>query len=296
LSFKNTILNLWFNSLSIRKNIFQNKDCLFLSSVLLINENGQIKDRILILFNNSLVVLAQNVNKPEEFDFEFRIPFISHSSKPIQLKRFTSIESLNMFYGSNLHNLNSFISKYTFELTDLDLKQSHENLVINRLLVICSNNYDFKHWIDLISIQINKYSQPPHQLSQNILNTTPLNNINTKTLKKNSTQITPVSEINTKMSPSTSFNNQNSVTKLLHMQKNNISPSTSNNSNMSQNNQRTKRVFSMRPHTALIPQFQLPSDTQQTSDNHQTIKRFMYKKAKASQLCGKCIFIQFFFV
>jgi len=225
-----------------------------------------------------MVVLAQNVNKPEEFDFELRIPFISASSKPIQLKRFISIESINMFYGSNLHNLNSFISKYTFELTDLDIKQSNENQVINRLLVICSSNYDFKQWIDLISIQLNKSQQQPQHQSHTILNTTPKENIKTKSFKKNSTQNTSGSEINTKMSPSTSFNNQN--TSII-----------SNNSNLSQNTQRAKRVFSMRPHCALIPQFQLPNDTQQTSDNLQTIKRFMYTKAKASQQCGKCMFI-----
>ncbi len=273
--------------------MFQNKECLFLSSVLLINENGLIKDRILILFNNSMIVLAQNLNKPEEFDFELRIPFISNSSKPIQLKRFTSIDSINMFYGSNLHNLNSFISKYTFELTDLELKPSHENQVINRLLVICSSSYDFKQWIELISTQLNKYQHQSQE--QNTLNTTTqLNNINTKSLNKHSPQIVAGSEIQTKMSPSTSFNNQQNVSKLMSMQKSNISQGTSNNSNMSQNNQRAKRVFSMRPHTALIPQFQLPNDSQQSSDNNQTIKRFMYKKAKASQLCGKCMYFNSF--
>ncbi len=49
----------------------------------------------------------------------------------------------------------------------------------------------------------------------------------------------------------------------------------------------------MRPHPPLIPHFQLPTDVQANNkenpvETNQTLKRFMYKKAKLSEPFGKC--------
>ncbi len=71
-----------------------------------------------------------------------------------------------------------------------------------------------------------------------------------------------------------------------------LNNSVNNNSNSNSAALKTK-IFSMRPHPPLIPHFQLPTDTQPNNkDNpveiNQTLKRFMYKKAKLSEPFGKC--------
>ena len=48
---------------------------------------------------------------------------------------------------------------------------------------------------------------------------------------------------------------------------------------------RNKKPFCLRPHAPLIPQFQLPNDAlNQSQDRNSTIKRFIYKKTDF----GKC--------
>ena len=51
----------------------------------------------------------------------------------------------------------------------------------------------------------------------------------------------------------------------------------------------TQRKFSLRPHTPLVPLFQLPSDQPNAAENASTstIKRFLYRKPKMSLASGK---------
>ena len=133
---------------NIEEDIFQNGESIFLSSVLTINEQGDRKDQILLLFSNSLVFLSQNSNRPNEFDFDKQIFFLNQTmNSVVQVKKLTSVDLLNSSYGSNLSDV--ALIKYCFELI---LNPT------NRYLIICSTNYDLKMWLELISHQLSNFN------------------------------------------------------------------------------------------------------------------------------------------
>lgn len=257
---------------NIEEDIFQNSESLFLSSVLTINEDGDRKDRILLLFPNSLVMLAQNSNRPNEFDFDKQINFLNVSTNSVvQIKKANSIDSINHSYGGNLGDVISL--KYCFELI---CSQT------SRYLIICSTSYDLKMWLELISHLLSKAQ---FSLNNKSLKS-PGNLLNNSQSFKAGLLTSPVSS---KHNTGTSFKQLTG----------NLSGSALNNSITSSSSK--AKVFSLRPHPPLIPHFQLPNDVtlspsiqanassnNNNSDNNQTIKRFMYKKAKLSEPFGKC--------
>jgi hypothetical protein len=249
---------------NIDEDIFQNGESLFLSSVLIINESGDKKDRILILFPEYLVILSQNLNST--FEFVAKIPFIVNSQINIQIKKVNNIEIIDSIYsGKNGQSLIDSISdcKYCFELI--------VGVNTTRYLIVCSTSYDIKMWFDIISNQISKI--------QFALNNKSLNLIATKAKEQLPMVKSPL---------------QNSSFKKTIKPKNtSINPGV-------------RKHFTMRPHPALIPHFQLPADVTNNNLNNSIqllssndlgqMKRFMYKKAKLSEPFGKCnfsIFIKF---
>lgn len=228
-----------------------------MSTALVINEIGETKDRILILFQSYLVILSQNSNT-NEFDFELKISFLNHSAQnTIQVKKATNLENLNAFYGGNLLG-SSLINKYCFEMLNLESIPKPNS----RLLIVCSSQYDMKMWLDLTSNILSKI-----QFN--------LNNKSLSALKSNQS-------MNNKQSNSNSNSNLSSKPNPC------TSPITVSTSNTKQN--LPHKVFCLRPHPPLIPHFQLPNDLPQTTslDGSCTLKRFMYKKPKLSEPFGKC--------
>ncbi len=131
------------------EDIFQHGESLFLSSVIIINENGERCDRILLLFANHLVLLSHSQTKPNEFDFDFQVPFVSSAQSSghslIHFRKITNPETLNKNYGSATIDQSSL--KYCLELTSTNGSS---------FLIICSTNYDLKMLIEIISNQLSK--------------------------------------------------------------------------------------------------------------------------------------------
>lgn len=243
------------------EDIFQHGESLFLSSVIMIDEAGERKDRILLLFANHLVLLSHSQNKQNEFDFDMQIPFVNSEQVVIHCKKVANTETISKSYGSSKIDPESL--KYCFELVCPNGSQ---------FLIVCATNYDLKMIIELISNQLSKI-----QFS-----------LNNKSLRSNVATI----------ANSPSFKNS-SLTSPVHSKQSstfaglsgNLSGSTLNNSLSITNSTTRTKTFSMRPHPPLIPHFQLPTDVQANKDNpteaNQTLKRFMYKKAKLSEPFGK---------
>lgn len=237
------------------EDLFQNGESLFLSSVLIVNESGDKKERILILFPTYLVILEQNLNST--FEFVAKIPFLNQNNQlNIQIKRVNNIELIDSIYsGNSTPSLIDSISgsKYCFELII--------GTNSTRFLIICSTNYDIKTWIELISNQISKY-----QFS--------LNNKSLITSKQSQAKSpTPISQ-------------PNSAKKTNHSK-------NKNNTNLSVRKHFTMRPHpALIPHFQLpndVPNNSLNTSIQVLADSAQ-VKRFMYKKAKLSEPFGKCKF------
>lgn len=137
------------------ENLFKKSESSYLSQAVLVTETGEIRDRILLLISNHLVVLSPTKNS-NEFDFDNRIFFINQDNKnTAQIRKITNIDSLKNVYGPNLDSSN-FVNKYCFELNDITI-QNRENFGrVGKLLVMCFTLYDLKNWIDLIAEIINK--------------------------------------------------------------------------------------------------------------------------------------------
>ena len=297
----------------IDENIFQSGESLFLSSVLMVDENGEKKDRILILFPNCLILLEQNLNN-YEFDFDRKIPFVSNQailntgndatplspknsasfkSSLLQLKRINSFDLPNNYGGIT-------INKYCFELSNIPPNST-------RLLFICSSLYDFKSWIELLTgilgklqFAYNNKSLAAIKAAQSIKQQTTLDStlslvggsngqLNSPTLSTmnisssvNKTCSTPVSSVVAGSPNQNQLNSsQSSSTRSIPFSPTHQpSPITAITSPIKSLNHR--KVFSMRPHPPLIPHYQLPSDNSNSSNNtNDTLKRFMYKKPKS---------------
>ena len=116
------------------KDLFRNNEPLFISSVLLVTDNGEKKDRVLILFQNNLAILSQDSkNLPNagllmsnELYFENKINLANNDLEVVRA-------------DGKYDN-----SKYCFELIGAGTQQI-------RLAVICSSSYDWKMWIDLLT-------------------------------------------------------------------------------------------------------------------------------------------------
>lgn len=236
------------------------------------------------------MLLAQTTNKPNEFDFDIQIPFIGlnptgHSL--VKLKKCSQIELLNKGYAANV--IDPISIKYCLELTCISGSQ---------LLIICSTNYDYKMLFDLVSNQLDKIKFS-------------LNNKSLKSSKDALSSTTPVST--TKLGNSPSFksggqpvNSPVHTKSNMNTPKHNTSGNTTNlNSSLLNNSMNSSirlKTFSMRPHPPLIPHFQLPTDVTlspgvagnasnaSSQSEKDSIKRFMYKKAKLSEPFGKCIY------
>ena len=262
---------------NVDEDIFSNNEALFLASVLLINEEGERKDRILLVFPNHFISLEQTPNKPNEFDFDIKIPFFGLNQTGhtlIKIKKCSQIELLNKGYDP-------ISIKYCLELTCISG---------NQLLIICSTNYDLKALFELVSNQLDKLKFS-------------LNNKSLKSSKEAIAYTAPVSVAKVGNSPSFKAGPVNSpIHAKSHMTPKHSTNANPNNSllNNSINNPLRLKTFSMRPHPPLIPHFQLPTDVtlspgssaNPNSSNNQSdkdqIKRFMYKKAKLSEPFGKC--------
>lgn len=263
----------------------------------MLNESGEKKDRILLLFPNHLVILTQNLNST--FEFITKIPFLNSTNTQlnIQIKRVNNIEIIDSIYASstNSSNLIESISgsKYCFELIIGNNS--------SRLLIICSSHFDIKMWIELISNQLsklqfalnNKSLTPSQSSCSSASNTTSI-----------ATSITPNNNktiSREQMSPKSPTPNQqltNSIKKVNQALKQQSAKSNSTSS--SSTNLNVRKHFTMRPHPALIPHFQLPNDVPSNSMTNSLqvlaasnadlgqVKRFMYKKAKLSEPFGKC--------
>ena len=223
--------------------------------MLLINESGERKDRIMILFSCYLIILSQNLNK-HDFDFEAKIP-LQNGGNFIQAKRVNNLELINSFYGGNLLDLIS-MSKYSFELAGFSC--SNPNFA-NRLFIICSINYDLKMWLETIAHQINKIQS---------------NKIN---IKPNQKTQDPV------LSNSPSFK-AGSQQKLSNSNKC-LSPGSGHPRKAFSMRPHPPLI----PHFQL-PNDVSTNNSQSNSSNDQgaTLKRFMYKKPKLSEPFGKCKF------
>ncbi len=203
----------------------------------------------------------------QEFYFEYKIPFVLKNNSIIQFKKInvSNIEYINNHFGAGV-NLQPFLTKYVFELSGLSLKI--HNKMIDRILIVCSSVYDFKSWTDLLTSCLTKLNK---SISSHSHKQTSFRNI--------------TNAANTKQSDFTSNMNKENINKL------STPPALSTSSatlNLSSN---SRKVFSMRPHPALLPNFQLPNESLQISLNDMTLKRFMYKKPKLSEPFGKCISI-----
>lgn len=130
------------------QDIFQNGESLFLSSVLIISETGKRFDRIILLFPNHFILLSQNQNKPNEFDFESQIPFVSSTQthqRIIQMKKVTNFDMLSKGYGCGMIDPSSL--KYCLEMATTNG---------SRFLIVCSTNYDLKMLTELLANQLSK--------------------------------------------------------------------------------------------------------------------------------------------
>lgn len=235
----------------LEEDIFKNGESLYLSHAVIISETGEIKDRILLLFPSFLIVLSPT-NLPNEFDFEYKLTFHSPNTNVLaQIKKISNIESVKHFYGSP--SSSNFINKYCFELIDVVIQNKLNSIHTGRFLVMCSNYNDLKSWIELVANCINKL-----QFS--------LNNKSLSSLKKNN-----------------SINNVNKSKNALDTPK---SLKCTSPIMMNGNKAKSKKMFCMRPHAPLIPQFQLPNDApiMNNQDPNATLKRFMYKKPKSSDI------------
>ena len=276
-----------------------------------------------MLFPNNLVLLEQNINT-HEFDFDCKIPFVSNQfvdspaqgtpkSAPVllQMKRINSFDLTNNYGGI-------VINKYCFELSNIAPNN-------DRLLFICSSLYDIKMWVEMLTSILGKLQfafnnkslatiKAVHSIKhQTNLDSTPvvspgLNSSSSlhqsssfrataspDTHVSTSYNATPVST-NTKSSSSSKIYSPSHITspqRSLTL-RNPLQQQTPTNGS-SAPNFINRKVFSIRPHPPLIPQFQLPNDSsqqQQTGNDgtgqSATIKRFMYKKPKLYESTGKC--------
>ncbi len=246
------------------------------------NENGDKKDRILLLLKNCLVFLVQNQSK-NEYDFEFRIPLNNYNqSSIVQLKKVSNIDNLNA-YG----DLSSIVNRSCFELLNINLYPTFKNsnshsISCNRLLVSCKTHYDLKLWLDLLTNILQKFKKE-----------TPTNTLQTSKSNSNNTMNKQDSNL------SLNNNNQKKI-KSSSSSKLNHSLSSGNNVTFANNNTSTlnntgliyqRKTYAFRPHPPLIPHFQLPND--QSTNNYEgtaTLKRFMYKKPKLTEPFGKCTY------
>lgn len=130
---------------NIDEDLFRNGESLFLSSVLIIYENSDKKDRILILFPHHLIILSNTLNTTTntlEFSFECKISLINTGIHVAKID------------GSQ------YDCKYCFELTGPTL---------SRLVIVCSTNYDLKTWIELLT----NITSKPQIIPQNTKTQTP---------------------------------------------------------------------------------------------------------------------------
>lgn len=275
---------------NVDEDIFKNGESLFLSSVIILTKTGERKDRILLLFQNFLILLAQTNGKQNEFDFDTQIPFFNQNPSsvggPIQLIQIKKCSGIDLI---NQHGLNIDPSaiKYFIELTCVNGEH---------MLIVCSTSYDLKMIMELISNQLSKI-----QFS-----------LNNRSLRSTPPAVSASTTTNSPSFKAASFNSpkspHNTSFKALT---GNLSGSTLLNNSNSTNHNAMLRIkqFSMRPHPPLIPHFQLPTDlnvsgtgtpsgsntqannnvsnNSSASDLNQTLKRFMYKKAKLSEPFGK---------
>jgi len=257
---------------NIDEDLFQNGESLFLSNVIIMDEDGNQQDRILLLFPNFLVALSHEPNTPSEFNFESKIPLLNPTNNAmIQIKKVPNIDLLANKYSRVVAD-SILTVKYCFELI----------LNGNSLLIVCGSHYDMKMWIDLISNQLSKIqfslNNKSLKSSKDLLaHGSPSHSSTDPSHSPVVKQVLMTSPINVKMPSNGASNKQLS---------NNLS-----NSNIV--GQRGIRTFSMRPHPPLIPHFQLPNDVTLSpnphapADSNSTLKRFMYKKAKLSEPFGK---------
>lgn len=323
------------------EDLFRYGESLFLSSVLVVDEQGEKKDRILMLFPSYLVLLEQNINT-HEFDFDCKIPFVSNqlddSTTPttpgtpkapapvlLQMKRINSFDLTNSYGGI-------VINKYCFELSNIAPANS-------RLLFICSSLYDIKMWVEMLTNILGKLQfaynnkslaaiKAVHSIKhQTSLDSTPVvvspsqqlggHNSSSSSLHQSSsfrattTTTSPAADAYTATPVTT--NPSKSSSKIYSPSHHITSPqrSLTLRNPLQQIQQASnlitspgpvvnhRKVFSMRPHPPLIPQFQLPNDggnssQQQPTGNDgpgggqsATIKRFMYKKPKLYESTGK---------
>lgn len=226
------------------------------------------------MFQNCLIILTQNSTN-QEFYFEYKIPFVLKNNSIIQFKKInvSNIEYINSHFGAGT-NLQPFLTKYVFELSGLSLKI--QSKMVDRVLIVCSSIYDFKSWTDLLTNCLTK------------LNKSITSHSHKQTSFRN---ITNATSNTSKQSDFASVNKENILNnKLPTPPPPAISASNATSTlNLSTNN---RKVFSMRPHPALLPHFQLPNDSLQINVNDMTLKRFMYKKPKLSEPFGKCNFFQ----
>ncbi|CAF1022275.1 unnamed protein product [Brachionus calyciflorus] len=157
----------------IEEDLFKNGESIYLSQAVIINENGEIKDRILILFPNNLIILSPT-NTPNEFDFEYKIQFKNQSNSIVaQLRKVTNIETVKSSYGSNISSSN-FINKYCFELIDVTIHSRLGSIQNGKFLIICSSMYDLKNWIDSITNIISRIQFKLNNLKKKISCTSPI--------------------------------------------------------------------------------------------------------------------------
>lgn len=249
------------------EDLFKNGEVLFISTVLVINEPGDKKDRIMLILPNHIVFLHQSlVNSTNEFDFEFKIPL---SNPNIHAKKVTSLDSVNAQYGGNLLN-SSLVSSYLLELSGLGVSNN------SRLLIAFPTQYDMKHSIDLIINLLAKNKS----------------NMITKPVQGGLVRQGSGSSSNKQQQQSHAQSQRDCTSPVNFGGQNNSNNNVSVNTNTSLNNSTvaTKKIFTLRPHPPLIPHFQLPNDLPQTTslDGSSTLKRFMYKKPKLSEPFGKC--------
>jgi hypothetical protein len=245
---------------NINEDIFKanGNETLFVASVLIVNDKGDKKDRILILFPDSIVFLKQITHiTPHEFDFDFKINF------PIELKRIkTKAEDI-----SN--------GKYCFELSNLDLSLNTESL-----LIVCATFYEMRMLTDLILAQLNERNKGDIvQISQ-----------------KASQQISEIMTVVQSSQASSSLRIQNSSLSYKsnpNSQNNNYQISKQNAFKMFS----IRPHPPLMPHFQL-PGDILFKDTLNEAIGINlnqscggTLKRFMYKKPKLCEPYGKCKFI-----
>ncbi len=240
--------------------MFQNGESLFLSSVLVVNESGDKKDRILILFSDHLVILSQSMNST--FEFVDNIPFLTSNNTQlnIQIKKLTNAELIESTYLNAVNGNSNSVetisdTKYCFELIITSTS--------NRFLVICLTYYDIKMWIDLISNQISKFQFA----------------LNNKSLVSKSAK-----------SPAIQPNN--SIKKTASCK--------STEKNFPVRKHFTMRPHpALIPHFQLpndVSTSSVHNSLQVLASNESgQVKRFMYKKAKLSEPFGKCKILQVFF-